>query len=164
MPSYYPSQGSHVSHHHHEPVIYTSSHHSHGVPYVPSGSQQYHSQPSYGGENVVYVPTHSSSHGHGHRSHHYSTAPVTVYAAEDGHRHRRRSKHRPHATYTTDTRHLTFGERIRRFFGFGPKHRQYKHKSRNSSWGFLGRSRRRRYMDARTGGEVDRHGRPVYRV
>ncbi|KAE9399039.1 hypothetical protein BT96DRAFT_710479 [Gymnopus androsaceus JB14] len=36
--------------------------------------------------------------------------------------------------------------------------------SRNSSWGFLGRSRSRRYIDARTGSEVDRHGRPVYRV
>ncbi|KAJ3824577.1 hypothetical protein EV361DRAFT_230641 [Lentinula raphanica] len=161
MPSYYPSQGSHVSHHHHhQPVVYTSSHHSHGVPYT--GSQQYYSQPTYGGDNVVYVPTHSSSHGHSHRSHHYSVAPTT-YATEDGHRHHRRSRHRSRPAYT-DTRHLTFGERIRRFFGFGPKHQHYKHKSRNSSWGFLGRSRRRRYMDARTGAEVDRHGRPVYRV
>ncbi|KAJ3987220.1 hypothetical protein F5890DRAFT_843658 [Lentinula detonsa] len=162
MPSYYPTHGSHVSHHH-EPVIYTSSHHSHGVPYATSGSQQYYSQPTYGGENVVYVPTHSSSHGHSHRSHHYNVAPTTGYATEDGHRHHRRSRHRSRNTYT-DTRHLTFGERIRRFFGFGPKHHHYKHKSRSSSWGFLGRSRRRRYMDARTGAEVDRHGRPVYRV
>ncbi|KAE9410408.1 hypothetical protein BT96DRAFT_912599 [Gymnopus androsaceus JB14] len=169
--SYYPTQASHRSRRH-SPVMYNGSHHSHhGMPqpYAASGSQQYYNQPAYGGNDVVIVPPSHAGSSHGHRPHHYTVAPsTTMYSnADDGRRHHRRSRHhRPHHSHShsTDHHHLSFGERLRRFFGFGPKHRTYRHKSRNSSWGFLGRSRRRRYMDARTGAEVDRHGRPVYRV
>jgi len=57
----------------------------------------------------------------------------------------------------------SFGNRLRRFFGLAPNANvRYKHD--RSTWGFMGYSRRQRYVDARTGGEVDRQGRPVYRI
>lgn len=59
--------------------------------------------------------------------------------------------------------HYSFGARVRRFFGLAPTH-GIRYKSDRSSWGFMGYSRRPRYVDPRTGGEVDRDGRPVYRV
>ncbi|KAJ7744509.1 hypothetical protein DFH07DRAFT_25522 [Mycena maculata] len=140
--SYYPSQGSYA---HAQP--YSTGHRSHG--YHQSQPYSNYEQPgSYGGQNVVYVPGHSSSH----RSRHNPTV-ITSTQTTSGRHHGRH--HRSH-------RRLTLGERIRRFFGFGRKH--YRHKSSDSSWGFLGRSRRRKYVDARSGAEVDRHGRQVYRV
>ncbi|KAF9534843.1 hypothetical protein CPB83DRAFT_879138 [Crepidotus variabilis] len=57
----------------------------------------------------------------------------------------------------------SFGNRLRRFFGLAPNI-NVTYKSDRSTWGFMGYSRRPRYVDARTGGEVDRQGRPVYRV
>ncbi|KAF8191260.1 hypothetical protein BJ912DRAFT_1041797 [Pholiota molesta] len=57
----------------------------------------------------------------------------------------------------------SFGARIRRFFGLAPNH-GVRYKSDRSTWGFMGYSRRPRYVDPRTGVEVDREGRPVYRV
>lgn len=96
--SYYPSQGSH--HSHGQPVVYASSHHSHGgynggynnmpQPYVGT-SANYYGQPGYGGgyngtgyngaggvggANVLYVPTQSSSHGHRHHQSHHSVPQV----------------------------------------------------------------------------------------
>ncbi|TFK28806.1 hypothetical protein FA15DRAFT_664868 [Coprinopsis marcescibilis] len=58
---------------------------------------------------------------------------------------------------------LTFGQRMRMFFGLSPVP-AFKYRSERNSWGFLGYSRRQRYVDPRTGGEVDRDGRPVIRV
>ncbi|KAJ7129757.1 hypothetical protein C8R44DRAFT_850812 [Mycena epipterygia] len=153
--SYYPSQGSYA-----QQPVYSTGHRSHGhhhsTPYNGSAAYYEGQQPSYGGQNVVYVPGHSSSHRS--RRHH---GPTVITGAQvvssSGGRHHRSGRHH-HSSH----HHLSLGERIRRFFGFGPKH--YRHKSSDSSWGFLGRSRRRKYTDARTGGEVDRHGRPVYRV
>jgi len=52
--------------------------------------------------------------------------------------------------------------RLRNFFGFAPKHIRYK--SSRGTWGFMGYSRRQRYIDPRTGMEVDRQGRLLYRV
>jgi len=56
----------------------------------------------------------------------------------------------------------SLGNRFREFLGCAPRNVQYK--TDRSSWGFMGYSHRQRYIDARTGREVDRHGRPVYRV
>ncbi|KAJ7068203.1 hypothetical protein C8F01DRAFT_1117279 [Mycena amicta] len=134
--SYYPAQGSYAA-----PVAYTTSHRSHG----------YH-QSQYEQPNVVYTtPTYTSTHRSRHHRHHQPTV-VTGTVVSSGRHHRSHGHHHGH---------LSLGERIRRFFGFRPRH--HRHKS-SSSWGFLGRSRPRRYVDARTGGEVDRKGRPVYRV
>jgi hypothetical protein len=59
--------------------------------------------------------------------------------------------------------HYSLGARFRRFFGLAPSN-GIRYKSDRGTWGFMGYSRRQRYIDARTGGEVDRHGRPVYRI
>jgi len=53
-------------------------------------------------------------------------------------------------------------DRIRWFVGCAP--RGVRLKSDRGSWGFMGYSHRQRYLDAVTGMEVDRHGRPIYRV
>jgi len=57
----------------------------------------------------------------------------------------------------------SWGNRIRRFFGLAVDP-GVRYKSNRATWGFMGYSRRQRYIDARTGGEVDRRGRPVFRV
>ncbi|KAJ7667953.1 hypothetical protein DFH06DRAFT_1126628 [Mycena polygramma] len=143
--SYYPAQQSYAQ------PAYSTGHRGHGY---HSSSAGYYEQPaSYGGQNVVYVPGHSSTHRSRHHGHHHQPTVVTGTVVTSSGRH-----HRHHGSH----RRLTLGERIRRFFGFGPK--RYRHKSSDSSWGFLGRSHRRKYVDARSGAEVDRHGRQVYRV
>ncbi|TRM68048.1 hypothetical protein BD626DRAFT_564917 [Schizophyllum amplum] len=130
-------------------VIYTpSSHrsHRHGKRHSSSGRHhRHHSEPV-----VMSVPTvaptmitsgsHRSrrSHSHGHRRHH--SQPHYQYVRKD-----------------------TFGEKLKRFFGFGTAP-GVKHESKNSSWGFLGHSKRRRYIDLNTGMEVDRRGRPIMRI
>ncbi|KAJ6599132.1 hypothetical protein DFH09DRAFT_1271761 [Mycena vulgaris] len=151
--SYYPAQGSYAQ------QGYSEGHrghgHHHSAPY--SGSAAYYEQPaSYGGQNVVYVPGHSSSHRSRH--HHGPTIVAGTQVVSSSGRHH----HGGHGHGHRSHRRLSLGDRIRRFFGFGRKH--YRHKSSDSSWGFLGRSRRRTYVDARSGAEVDRHGRQVYRV
>jgi len=149
MSGYYPSHaGSHRSHSRHD---YGHSHgSSHGYEHT-------------GGGHHLYVPSHSGSHyGHHersrsrsrHRDHEPSHAVIaTVPSSHHGGHHH----HNHH--------HMSLGRRFKRFFGFDhayPSH--VKHQGKNSSWGFLGFSRRRRYVDAYTGGEVDKRGRPVYRV
>lgn len=62
-----------------------------------------------------------------------------------------------------DPRQLTFGQRMRLFFGLAPTP-AFKYRSDKNWWGFMGYSRRQRFIDPRTGGEVDRNGRPVIRV
>lgn len=57
----------------------------------------------------------------------------------------------------------TFGQRVRLFFGLAPTP-AFKYRSEKNTWGFMGYSRRQRYVDPRTGGEVDREGRPIIRV
>ncbi|KAF9482468.1 hypothetical protein BDN70DRAFT_991104 [Pholiota conissans] len=59
--------------------------------------------------------------------------------------------------------YYSFTARLRRFFGLAPNH-GVRYKSDRSTWGFMGYSRRPRYVDPRTGVEVDREGRAVYRV
>ncbi|KAH9482910.1 hypothetical protein JR316_0005010 [Psilocybe cubensis] len=68
-----------------------------------------------------------------------------------------------HSGYGHHYNHFSIGARLRRFFGLAPSN-GVRYKSDRGTWGFMGYSRRQRYMDPRTGGEVDRHGRPVYRV
>ncbi|KAF7332182.1 hypothetical protein MKEN_00099200 [Mycena kentingensis (nom. inval.)] len=135
--SYYPAAQSYAA----PPVAYS------GYPQEPA---------------VVYAtPTHTSHRSRRHRHHHHSEPMVVGAVLSSGHHHH--SRHGRHHSYGVGYHgHLTFGERVRRFFGFGP--RAYRHKSSDSSWGFLGRSRRRKYVDAHTGAEVDRKGRPVYRM
>ncbi|KAF9058101.1 hypothetical protein BJ165DRAFT_1425694 [Panaeolus papilionaceus] len=65
--------------------------------------------------------------------------------------------------YVPHAHHYTLGARIRRFFGLAPP-TGMQFKSDHATWGFMGYSRRQRYIDARTGTEVDKHGRPVIRV
>ncbi len=72
-------------------------------------------------------------------------------------------QHSGYNGYQHPHHHYSFGARVRRFFGLAPTH-GIRYKSDRSSWGFMGYSRRPRYVDPRTGGEVDRDGRPVYRV
>nr|GAT54073.1 predicted protein [Mycena chlorophos] len=134
-------------------MAYTTSHRSHGHGY--HGSSQYEQPP------VVVAPTYSSTHRSRHHRHHHNPTVVTGTVVSSGH-HRSRHHGGHHGShYDGYGYHLTLGERIRRFFGF--RARQHRHKS-SSSWGFLGRSRPRRYVDARTGAEVDRKGRPIYHV
>ncbi|KAF5322413.1 hypothetical protein D9619_000426 [Psilocybe cf. subviscida] len=59
--------------------------------------------------------------------------------------------------------YYTWGQRFRRFFGLAPAN-GVRYKRDHTTWGFMGYSRRQRYTDPRTGGEVDRKGRPVYRI
>ncbi|THV08631.1 hypothetical protein K435DRAFT_18213 [Dendrothele bispora CBS 962.96] len=163
--SYYPSAYSHhshaQSHHSHNPIMFGGGHtHSH---VSHPANNEFYPQPAYGGDNVVYVPSHRS-----HRSHHTSTVVpssggTVIYAGSGRHRHRSHRSHGHHSGHRS-SRGISFFERIRRFFGMRPRSRHYKTKGSNSSWGFLGRSKRSRYVDARTGGEVDRKGRPIYRV
>ncbi|KAJ7611376.1 hypothetical protein DFH06DRAFT_167193 [Mycena polygramma] len=163
--SYYPAQPSYAQ----PQPAYSPGSGYNGHGYHPSSpgyhpnSPGYFDQPApYGAQSVVYVPGHSSSH----RSRHHSPRqPIvltgTVVTTTSGSsRHHRRGRH--HSRHRSSHEHLSLGERICRFFGFGPKH--YRYKSSKSSWGFLGRSPRREYIDARTGAEVDRHGRRVYRL
>jgi len=154
--NYYPSQGSAYA----QPVYSTSSYHGH------HGHHRHHrsSDDYYDQQPVTYVPTHSSGRRHGR---HYSvpaitvapTAPVVVQPSHSGHSHHHRHHHRHSGNYYP----RSFGERVRHFFGLAPT-ANYRYKSDRSSWGFMGYSRRPRYVDARSGAEVDRHGRPVYRV
>jgi len=155
MPSYYvPSQGSHRSHHdsYAQPVMYSGS-------YPQQDPYGHLAVPGSGYGHTVLVPSSSGrsrSRSRSRRRHHYEPQIVQtggVAMLPD-------RRHRHHSSY----RHLTLGERIRRFFGFAPRHPGVKIKSSHSNWGFLGRSRRRRYVDAHTGMEVDKRGRPIYRV
>jgi len=59
--------------------------------------------------------------------------------------------------------YYSIGNRFRRLFGLAPA-ANVRYRSDRGTWGFMGYSRRQRYIDARTGGEVDRHGRPIFRV
>ncbi|KAF8076310.1 hypothetical protein FPV67DRAFT_410466 [Lyophyllum atratum] len=156
--SYYPAQGSQYGVQ--QPVVYTTSSHGHGYqPTQYASTSGYYGQPQDGG--VLVVPTHGSHHSH--HSHH-------------GHR-----RHSPHMVAAVPAPmmmqpsysggyngsghhyHLSFGERMRRFFGLAPRG-PFKYRNNKGTWGFMGYSRRQRYSDARTGAEVDRKGRPVYRV
>ncbi|KAK0230853.1 hypothetical protein IW262DRAFT_1453762 [Armillaria fumosa] len=61
MSYYYPTQPSYQP----QPVVYTSSHRSHS--YSPSAAYYPTTHPgTYGGNNVVYIPSHSSSSRHRH--------------------------------------------------------------------------------------------------
>ncbi|KAF9006451.1 hypothetical protein BDQ17DRAFT_1351768 [Cyathus striatus] len=137
MPSYYPSQGSYAP----QPgVVYTSSshhghgHHHHHQPTVYAPNEAYYGQPT-----VVAPPMVAST-----------SVPVVMQPSGYG-------------GQQYYGQRLPVGERLRRFFGLAPRS-NFRYKSNRTSWGFLGYSRRPRYVDARTGGEVDRHGRPIYRV
>ncbi|KIK06769.1 hypothetical protein K443DRAFT_674054 [Laccaria amethystina LaAM-08-1] len=103
---------------------------------------------------VMYVPSSGSRRHHRHYDDRVPqvasvAAPVILQPSSHG------GHHYHH--------HYSFGERLRRFFGLAPRS-GVRYKSDRSGWGFLGYSRRQRYTDARTGAEVDRQGRPVYRV
>jgi len=69
----------------------------------------------------------------------------------------------PSHGYHPHYHYYSCGARLRRFFGLAPS-TGVRYKSDHGTWGFMGYSRRQRYIDARTGGEVDRQGRPVYRI
>jgi len=57
----------------------------------------------------------------------------------------------------------SLGDRFRNFFGCAPA-TDVRYKSDHGTWGFMGYSRRQRYIDAHTGIEVDRQGRQIFRV
>ncbi|KAF8812374.1 hypothetical protein BYT27DRAFT_7221016 [Phlegmacium glaucopus] len=143
MTAYYPSAYSQAA----PPVVYSQG--GYGQPtYAGYG-------PSAGG--MMYVPSHGRS-SRRHRHHNYHSAPQivpsmgpVVMAPSYGYSH-------PH-----HYNHYSMGSRFRRFFGLAPSN-DVRYKSDRGTWGFMGYSRRQRYIDARTGGEVDRHGRPIYRV
>ncbi|KIL70125.1 hypothetical protein M378DRAFT_603611 [Amanita muscaria Koide BX008] len=100
----------------------------------------------------------------GHRKHH--TAPQVIVPPQMVAQYP--GQVAPSAGYPYPGAHYdyrpSFGQRIRQFFGFAPASPHYQYKSDTHSWGFLGRSKRPRYIDARTGVEVDRHGRTVHRI
>jgi len=163
MNTYYPTQASQYGVP--QPVVYTTSSHGHGyqpTQYASSGA--YYGQPVQDG-GVLVVPTHGSHHSHhSHHSHrHHSPqviaaapAPVVMQPSYSG-GYSGGHHHGGHHYY------LSFGERLRRFFGLAPRG-PFKYRNHKGTWGFMGFSRRQRYSDARTGAEVDRKGRPIYRV
>ncbi|KAL1741264.1 hypothetical protein HDZ31DRAFT_67100 [Schizophyllum fasciatum] len=140
---------------------------------------------------VVYTPSSHRSHRHGrrhssrHHRHHSEpvvmnvpTATMTPTVITTGSRRSRRShSHGRHGRHHSSNiqviqpqygtqqyyRKDSFSERLKRFFGFGHPP-GVKHESKNSSWGFLGHSKRRKYIDLNTGMEVDRRGRPIMRL
>ncbi|KIM46260.1 hypothetical protein M413DRAFT_441341 [Hebeloma cylindrosporum] len=147
MTAYYPSQAGYATT---QPVVYNPSM-GYSQPYGVAAS---YAQPAGG---VMYVPSHGSRRSGRHRRHYHNDsysvpqvatvgAPVVMQPSYAGHHH-----------------HYSFGARLRRFFGLAPRS-GVRYKSDHGTWGFMGYSRRQRYIDPRTGGEVDRQGRPVYRV
>ncbi|KAF8913834.1 hypothetical protein CPB84DRAFT_15225 [Gymnopilus junonius] len=163
MTAYYPSQAGYATT---QPVAYVPT-----AGYAQPGyAQAGYAQPAYGMAGsyvqpggVMYVPSHSTGHRPRRRHHHrYDDhrapqiattvgAPVVVQPSYGYGSH-----HNPY-------HYNSFGARIRRFFGLAPRN-GVRYKSDRGTWGFMGYSRRQRYIDPRTGGEVDRQGRPVYRV
>ncbi|KAF9498432.1 hypothetical protein BDN71DRAFT_1503869 [Pleurotus eryngii] len=190
--SYYPPQGSYVpqpvayssSHHGHGYETYPASQ-------AQYASGYYAGQPTYATSAATPVVIAPSSSRRSHRSHrsHRSRSPSRSRHGH-GHSHSRRH-HRHHSStpqvistggstvaYANTAAYpqvysgqygprLSFTDRLRRFFGLSPRSVggvKYKHQGKYSSWGFLGRSKRPRYVDARTGAEVDKRGRPIYRM
>jgi len=96
----------------------------------------------------------TSDIGNIYRSHLTPCSKQPSYSGSGHHHH----QHHQHPRY-----HLTFGERLRRFFGLAPRG-PFKYRHNRGTWGFMGYSRKPRYTDAYTGAEVDRKGRYVYRV
>ncbi|EAU84724.2 hypothetical protein CC1G_00243 [Coprinopsis cinerea okayama7 len=159
MTTYYPSQAGYAQT---QPVMYANS------GYAPTAG---YPQPVYGQPaGVMYVPSSSYS-----------------YPSYGGHHHRRRRSRRSwrwpwqygQTPYVSSSYYSGVPQvmstampvqaapvmqmRIRLFFGLAPTP-SFKYRSDKNSWGFMGYSRRQRFIDPRTGGEVDRHGRPVIRV
>ncbi|KAF9569033.1 hypothetical protein CPC08DRAFT_757229 [Agrocybe pediades] len=157
MTTYYPSQAGYAAS---QPVVGYPSAGGYGQ-YGVAGS---YAQPG----GVMYVPSYNSGFGQNYSRHHYNgydyrvpqvattavAAPMMVQQPSYGHAHGHGHGYHPH---------YTFGARLRRFFGLAPSN-GVKYQSDRGTWGFMGYSRRPRYIDPRTGGEVDRKGRPVYRV
>ncbi|KDR83817.1 hypothetical protein GALMADRAFT_675260 [Galerina marginata CBS 339.88] len=151
MTAYYPSQAGYPGT---QPGVVYASTAGYGQPaYGMAGS---YAQPG----GVMYVPSYGSGYRHRRRRHHYyddyrvpqvASMGATPMVVQPTYGH-----HYPH-------HHYSFGARLRRFFGLAPSH-GVRYKSDRGTWGFMGYSRRQRYVDPRTGGEVDRQGRPVYRV
>ncbi|KAF8974241.1 hypothetical protein BDZ97DRAFT_1899980 [Flammula alnicola] len=147
MTAYYPSQAGYATT---QPVMYGPSQ-GYAQPYGMSAGYA----PSGG---VMYVPTYGSGRHHRHHHNDYmyrvpqvaamNGAPVVMQQGYNGHHH---------------NHYYSWGARFRRFFGLAPS-QGVRYKSDRGTWGFMGYSRRQRYVDPRTGGEVDRQGRPVYRV
>jgi len=158
MTAYYPSQGGYASS---QPV---------GMPMAqPYGVASSYGVPAGG---VMYVPSYPSYHSRRRHRHSYPSYAYDsgLYSGYGG----------PNVVSGVPTvgapvimqpsyagaygyNQYSFGNRLRRFFGMAPNANvRYKHD--RSTWGFMGYSRRQRYIDARTGGEVDRQGRPVYRI
>jgi len=179
---YYPSQQT--AYPSPQPVYYTTSdsgHHHRRYNSVGAGAQYTPQSPyqrgrtystSYQGQAS---PAQYATIQGSHRRNQSTSAPTVI----DLRRHRHgnqpsRSASRHHAT--SHSRHratshsrqysdrqrrysdgnLSFTDRLRRMFGIGPwaQHDNRSHHHRGHE----------RYMDARTGREVDRRGRPIYRV
>ncbi|KAH0587499.1 hypothetical protein J132_08518 [Termitomyces sp. J132] len=155
MTTYYPTQGPMNAG---QPVVYAAAN-GYNAGYAPTAGA-YLGQPE-----ALGVPYQGSHHTHrsrhSHRSHHHShgqpviapvAAPVVLQPGHAG-----------YGVYAPDYYRLSFVERLRRFFGLAPRG-PFKYRNNKGTWGFMGYSRRQRYSDARTGAEVDRKGRPIYRV
>ncbi|KAG5641400.1 hypothetical protein DXG03_005336 [Asterophora parasitica] len=178
MTAYYPSQAGtqYVQAGVQPQMVYSQSGYvQQPVAAVPQ--MQYASSGAYYGQpatvtngNVLVVPTHGSHHSHSHHGHHSSqptvitTGGVAPMVGMSGLNQRVLSQQPGYGgAYGGQYYKVSFGERIRRFFGLAPRG-PFKYRNNKGMWGFLGYSRRQRYSDARTGAEVDRQGRPIYRV
>ncbi|KAG6813479.1 hypothetical protein H0H92_010504 [Tricholoma furcatifolium] len=163
--SYYPPDGSAYPVHQ-QPVVYTSSNAGYNAGYAPGA---YLGQPE--APPVVIVPSQGSHHSHrsrsrshhGHHHHHSSSHAPTVMAAPAPVVMQQPVYPGGYTGYGQPYYELSFGERMRRFFGLAPRG-PFKYRTNYGTWGFMGYSKRQRYSDARTGAEVDRKGRPIYRV
>ncbi|KIM90717.1 hypothetical protein PILCRDRAFT_143929 [Piloderma croceum F 1598] len=156
MTTYY-TPSPHSSMHGHQPGMYSGSHQSYGNGYL-SPQPQYGN--SYGhGAPVVVAPSSGSRHHVSTICIKYLISSLTQSNQHGSHRRHGHSRPRPHHHH----HHRTLGERILGWFGIR-RHRS-SHRRSPKGWSFFGNNRHRaRYIDARTGLEVDRQGRPVYKV
>ncbi|TFK55749.1 hypothetical protein OE88DRAFT_1641569 [Heliocybe sulcata] len=175
---YYPSQQS--AYHSPQPVVYTTSDSGHrhrqyssagagGQYYAPQSPHQRGRTYSTSYQGQASPAQYATVHG-SHRRHHSTSSPVVVdlrkhHRHSNAHAQPARSASRPrassHARQYSDRQrrysegHLSFADRLRRMLGVGP----WAHHDARSH-----HHSRERFIDAKSGREVDRSGRPIYRV
>jgi len=156
MATYYPPS-PHSSMHGHQPVMYNGSHQSYGNGYLAPQPQYANSY----GALVIVAPSSGSRHHVSSICIECLISSLTQYNQHGSHRSHRRGHSRPRPRHHHH-HHRTLGERILGWFGIR-RHRSH-HRS-PKGWSFFGSNRHRtKYMDARSGLEVDRQGRRVYKV
>lgn len=175
MSYYMPSPRPSLSHHGQQPVVYPSSGNGYLSPEYDNGFGG-----GYGGGQPYIVSTPSSRSRRHHSSSYVSierswlSCDRKLTSLSNQHdSHRSRSRHGGHGHSSSHShshshshrshRRRSLGQRILGWFGLG-RHRS--HRKQSKGWSFFGNNNRHRarYMDARTGVETDRYGRPVYKV